>query len=224
MAVGNGGIIGIYNETSNVNTSGVFTVNEHLELFRAGLWAENVIPDPYETLTILTNQNITVVGNNTSNVTFYKVSGSASWDSHAYSTQGFTAPVTLEFFKNAADSGDNGNSYGMIGLNTDPTTNADYGTLDYAAYPYSQSSYSVYNNGSQVLSGGAWNKNNRFYITYETDGTTKHYNGSTLLYTVNRGTGLTVYLDSSMYSPNITFNIFSGVRIIKKIWNGASYV
>jgi hypothetical protein len=56
-----------------------------------------------------------------------------------------------------------------------------------------------------------------------TDGFIRHYNGSTLLYSVNYGTGNTVYVDSSFYSPNGTYGGFSNIKVATKAWNGTSY-
>jgi len=155
-------------------------------------------------------------------VNIFKTSGGSAWDNQAYSTTPFTAPCTIEFNKQAA-SGDNGVSYAMIGWNADPLTNASYNSIDYASYPYSTSNYQVYHNGSLVQNGGTWSTANKFYIVYGTDGFIRHYNGSTLLYSVNYGTGNTVYVDSSFYSPNATFGGFDNIKVIRSAWNGTNY-
>lgn len=177
----------------------------------------------YEPLVFLATTTLTVTGNNTSNVSVAKTSGGSSWDSHAYCPTPFTAPVTLEFNK-LAGVGDNGASYAMISLNDDPLTDASYTSLDYAAYPFDQNNYYIYHNGSGIYAGVGWNSALKFYITYRVDGTLLHYNGSNLLYSVNYGTGRTVYVDSSFYSVNSTFSNFSNIRVIKKTWNGTLYV
>jgi hypothetical protein len=178
----------------------------------------------YEDMTYTSNGNTTITGNGSQSVSMFKTSGTANvWDTHVYSTQPFTAPCTIEFYK-AAGSTDNSVSYAMIGWNSDPTTNASYDTLDWAAYPYRTDLYVVYHNGSNVHSSGTWDPNKKFYIVYDTDGWIRHYNGSTLLYSANKGTGGTVYVDSAYYSVNSTFGGFSSVKVSKKSWNGTSYV
>ena len=112
----------------------------------------------------------------------------------------------------------------MIGWNADPLTNASYDTIDYASYPFRTDSYVVYHNGSLVHNSGSWSTSSKFYIVYGTDGVMRHYNGSTLLYSVNYGTGNTVYVDSSFYSPNATFGGFSNIKVIRSAWNGTDYV
>ena len=177
----------------------------------------------YENLTFVFSSDITVTNNGTTSVNIFKTSGVTGWDRQAYSNTPFTAPCTIEFNKQSGAT-DNSVSYAMIGWNTDPTTNASYASIDYASYPYSTNLYSVYNNGSNVYSGGTWSTSNTFYIVYDTDGYIRHYNGSTLLYSANYGTGNTVYIDSSLYSPNATYGGFSNIKAIKSSWNGSSYV
>ena len=180
-------------------------------------------PTPeYETLTYTASGNLTVTGNGTNTVDIFKTSGGNVWDNQAYSSVPFTAPCTIEFNKQAA-SGDNGVSYAMIGWNADPLTNASYDTLDYASYPYRTDVYQVYHNGTLVQNSGSWSTSSKFYIVYGTDGSIKHYNGSALLYSVNYGTGNTVYVDSSFYSVNATFGGFSNIKVIRSAWNGTTY-
>lgn len=177
----------------------------------------------YEVLTFTLVGSVTATNNGTTSVDLVKGSGSSNWGSDAaYTAVGWAAPVTLEFNKEAS-SGDNGVSYAMISLNEDPTTNANYDTLDYAAYPYRTDVYSIYHNSSQVLFSGAWSPSNKFYIVYRTDGTLLHYNGSSLLYSVSWGTGKTLYIDSAFYSVNSTYSRYSNVRLIRRTWNGTTY-
>jgi hypothetical protein len=197
--------------------------NEVLQNFQA-LQDKHFVPgSSYEVLNFVLSGNLVSTFNNTDRVSVAKISGSSSWDNHAYVPTPFNAPVTLEFNKLAA-AGDNGVSYAMIGWNEDPTTDANYTSLDYAAYPYAQNNYSVYHNGSQVHFGGAWSSANKFYIVYGVDGFIRHYNGSTQLYSVNYGTGRTVYVDSSLYSVNNEFSRFSNLKVKKGEWNGQRYV
>lgn len=177
----------------------------------------------YETLSFTSSATLTVTNNNSTSVNIFKTSGSAAWDSHSYTATGYTAPITLEFNK-AGVSGDNGVSYAMIGWNIDPLTDASYSSLDHASYPYRTDLYEVYNNNTQVLASGLWDPTKKFYIVYNTDGSIKHYNGSTLLYTGTITAGSTVYVDSSFYAVNATYGGFSNIRAIKKVWNGVNYV
>jgi hypothetical protein len=166
-------------------------------------------------------QTLNIVYNGPYSATMTKV-GSDSWDTQAYSLIPYIAPCTIEFNKNAA-AGDNGVSYTMVGWNADPLTDASYTSIDWASYPYAMNNYTIYNNGSGVGTGIVWDQTKKFYIVYDTDGYVRHWNGSTLLYTGNKGTGQTVYFDSSFYSGN-AFGSLKNVRIIKRSWNGTYYV
>lgn len=177
----------------------------------------------YENLTFTTSGNLVVRGNGTSLVSIFKNNGSFSWDNQAYVSTGFTAPCTIEFNKMAVSNQDNAHSYAMIGWNADPTTDASYTSLDHTSYPYVGSSYYVYNNGSALGPYASWSRTLKFYIVYGTDGFIRHYNGSTQLYSVNYGTGATVYVDSSFYAVAATFGGFSNIRVTKRAWNGTSY-
>jgi len=195
----------------------------NIEVYANNIWRVVTTSVTYETLDFIGNNgNLTITGNGTSTVNIFKTSGSGAWDTQAYMSTGFTAPVTLEFNKQAGTT-DNGVSYAMISWNADPTTDASYISLDYASYPYRTDNYSVYHNGSQPHFGGAWSTASKFYIVYAANGFMYHYNGSTLLYSVNYGTGATVYLDTSFYSVNATFGGFSNIRVTKAAWNGTSY-
>jgi hypothetical protein len=177
----------------------------------------------YASLNFVSSSNVTVTNNGTTSVDMFKTSGGSAWDSQAYTTNSFTAPCTLEFNKAAANY-DNFLSYIMIGFNTDPTANASYDTLDYAAFPYRSDIYSVYHNSAQVHFATAWSPSAKFYIVYGTDGTIKHYNGSTLLYNVNYGTGNTVYVDTSFATIDPTFSVFTNVRVARATWTGTGYI
>lgn len=155
--------------------------------------------------------------------TFFKTSGSIGWDTQVVCLTPYTAPCTIEFYK-MAESSDNGISYAMIGWNADPLTDSNYGSIDWAGYPHLTDQYIIYNNGTPIYTGIPWLTNKRFYIVYTSDGYIKHYNGSTLLYSVYKGTGQTVYFDTSLYSVNTIYAGFRNVRIIKKEWNGTRYV
>lgn len=179
----------------------------------------------YQTITYSSSANMTLLNNGTNSVTFTKNADNNSWNGQAYSTQAFSAPCTIEFSKRAAaGGGDNGASYAMIGWNTDPTTDASYGSIDHSAYPYTMNNYVTYNNGSGNGTGLTWDENQKFYVVYDTDGVIRHYNGSKLLYQASYGTNNTVYVDCSLYNTDSTFGIFRDVKVSRRSWNGTDYV
>ena len=179
----------------------------------------------YENVTYSTNtaSSLAISNNGGKSVDMVKIASNGSWNAQYYTTQGFTAPCTIEFRKRApytyADT-----SAAMIGWNVDPTTNASYTSIDYAAYPHRGDVYYLYNNGGSISAGVSWDENEKIYIVYNTDGKLKHYNGSVLKYSVNYGTGKTVYVDTSFHHTNHIYGGFSNVRVAKKAWNGTEYV
>lgn len=212
-----------YNATTDQRrtTAGTIPMLKHGMERNLGLFA-NTMDVIYDSLTYTTTGNATVTGNGTDTVNIFKISGVNGWDSQAYSLTPFTAPCTIEFNKQA-EVNDNTLSYAMIGWNENPTANASYDSIDHASYPYRTSQYEVYNNGSQTVAG-AWSTANKFYLVYGSDGSIKHYNGSTLLYNTNYGAGKTVYVDTSHFTASAIYGGFSNVKVIKLTWNGTAYV
>ena len=205
----------------NILNSGIWTIAQQFAIIGVNTWPIQI---RYETLTYVATGSLTVTGNGTNSVSAFKTGGSAEWGStQLYSTTPFTAPCTIEYNK-LAGSTDNGASYAMISWNADPTTDGSYASLDWASYPYATSGYYVYNNGTGLGPYAAWDSSKKFYLVYGTDGFIRHYNGSTLLVSYNKGIGGTVYVDSSYYSVNGTYGGFSNIRVIKKAWNGTTYV
>ena len=111
----------------------------------------------------------------------------------------------------------------MIGWNADPTTDANYTTLDYAAYLIRTDRWEIYHNNVSTIVSRSWDPNQKHYIVYDQDGYIKHYNGNTLMYNVYKGLNQTVYLDTSMYNVNAVNANFKNVRIVKRAWNGITY-
>lgn len=176
----------------------------------------------YELITLTVANGASVSRNGTDNLEITKTTNNNSWNGEARSTQGFSAPITMEFDKRA-DVTDNGVSYMTIGWNADPTTDTNYTSIDHASYPYQQQQYVVYNNGA-ISNHRAWRENRKFYLTYTRDGRILHWNGSTLLYSANYNLSTAAHIDSSFYSVNSTFATLRNFRVIKAEWNGTNYV
>ena len=91
----------------------------------------------------------------------------------------------------------------MFGLNSDPTTDASFGSLDYAIY-LANGSIQIYESNNSVYTGGSYTTNDVFYITY--DGiTVRYYQNGTLLRSVARSIGSALYLDSSILTSALAF-------------------
>jgi hypothetical protein len=167
--------------------------------------------------------NLTFANNGSTSASVHKTAGSASWDTSAFTVDKFVAPITVEFTKVAPATNDS-TANSMIGFNQSDST-VSYSDIDYAAYPFALNTWEVYNNGSLIGNQGAWTGSgstiNR--ITYTKDGYIKHFNGGTQKYSVLWGIGFTVFLDMAFYSVNSTSG-FSSIRLIRKEWNGTTYI
>lgn len=186
-------------------------------------WIDTGITLNYESLNFVLGTGLVASGNGTTNVSIFKMSGSSAWDTQAYCATPFTAPCTIEYNK-WAGTADNGRSYAMIGWNTDPTTDSSYSSIDYASYAFIETRYEIYNNGTYINPSKTWSRGSKFYLVYGTDGYLRHFNGANELYSVNVGTGVTYYIDTSFYSVGAMFGGYSNIRAIKRAWNGTGYI
>ena len=122
-----------------------------------------------------------------------------SWTGSGYSTTGLTGGAQVSFTTTAFAYGA-GMIY-MVGLNSDPTLNASFNTLDYAIY-ISGSSQLIYESGVNITKTGATNVytvGDTFSIIYNGANLVNYYRNGTLFYSTYLVTPITVplYMDSS---------------------------
>lgn len=133
------------------------------------------------------------------NSTVSKQGGSGAWDSQAYSVKGYTS-CHVTFKANAATS-----NRVLVGLNTDPTTDANYTSVDYAWYENTVSgNWDIYESGTYLTSVTGISTSDIVDITY--DGTNVRYYLNKVLKRTVAASGLTLYLDSSFYDPGAGIN------------------
>ena len=170
----------------NTNIDGTLTVNgSQIGARGASNWTSN-----------LTN----VTQSSTDSGTFTKTGGSNSlWDSQVYSSQGYVRGC----YASARISSTSG--IAVFGLNSDPTTDADYTSIDYGFGFYS-GSIIIFEGGTQVATpSNSYTTSDTAYVIY--DGTNvRYYLNGTLLKTTARSIGSALYLDSSIYTSNVAFN------------------
>ena len=135
------------------------------------------------------------VGYGENSNTFYKLTNnSGNWDGQVYSVEGYTRGAYMACQPTTI------NSTLMVGLNSDPTQDANYASIDYAWYIAGGYSY-IYEGGSYAGGAGAFTTDTVFSITY--DGYNIRYwkydpgVGNILVRTVTRAVGFPLYLDSS---------------------------
>ena len=128
--------------------------------------------------------------------TFVKSSGNNSnWDGQVYSTQGYTGGAYCVAKATSTSQPV------MFGLNTDPTTDASYTSINYAWYFQSGGDLRIYENGSQVANYGTYTTSTVCAITY--DGyQLKYWKDGVVQRTITTSITSPLYFDSSFYSTN----------------------
>ena len=143
----------------------------------------------------------------------YKVTGNG-WDSGGYSNTSFTGGAKLTF----KVVGGNG---AMIGLNTDPSFNNSYSSIDYCFY-FTGGIVRIYESNTNPYTGGAWLPTDVFTILYNND-TVSYYQNNTCLNTVEAASGLTFYFDSSfLYSNTLSPNQITNLGFSAYVAVGAN--
>jgi hypothetical protein len=136
--------------------------------------------------------------------TIKKVGGSVAWDSDCYSYEAYANGCTLSF------QAEQTNLSFMIGLNTDPTTDQNYTSLDYAWEADGSSAAAIiYESGSSVATIGTYTTSTQFSIVY--DGRFVRYLKDGLVVRQVHCNDATFFMDSSFFSPgasarNVYFN------------------
>lgn len=142
-----------------------------------------------ETLSVTPTGGMAVAGN-----TFTKTSGTADWNAQVYSTDSYVGGAYVKFsaLQTTASL--------MVGLNTDPTTDASYGSIDYCIYLAGSEVY-IYESGTGINMSTGYTVNDVFAVTY--DGSNiKYYKNGSVLRTVQVSITSPLYLDSSFVDLN----------------------
>lgn len=164
--------------------------------FSPGAAARNVLFVPYGAATpsmFIARGNCIVA-----NGGILKSGGSSAWgDSDAYSLVGY--PTCHVQFKSASTSG-----IFMVGLNTDPTTDMDFTSIDYAWEADTGGQARIYESGTLISSPATYTTTSLFAITYD-GSNVKYYLDGTLHRTV-AVSGLTLFMDSSFNLPGCSCN------------------
>jgi hypothetical protein len=158
------------------------------EVGGTGRPADNATSD----VTLIGYNHVSVVGNRA-----VKNGGDNSWDSQFQSLDGFIGGAYASAKIDVP-------GLMMFGLNIDPDSDADYRTIDYAIYPFSDGNLYAYNNGTPLNSGnsiGSYSTGDVLSVIY--DGTKLYWirNGA-VLYTYTPPARITapLYIDSSFCS------------------------
>lgn len=124
--------------------------------------------------------------------TIEKSGGTSAWDSQAYSAESY--PACAVSFRTA-----DATHALIIGLNSDPTTDANYTSIDFAWDAGNAGTCALQENGVNVASAGSYTASNVFLITY--DGEYARYFKDNVLIRAVPYPGLMLSLDSSFFTP-----------------------
>lgn len=124
---------------------------------------------------------------------FVKTLDTAGWNSQVYSSEGYITNVIAQ-----ASFGQNSAAV-MFGLNSDPTTNPDYNSLDFSWFGAGDTTAQIYENGSYVGNYGAYTASDVFSITYD-GSNVRYYKNNELIRTVARTIGSKLHFDSSFHN------------------------
>jgi hypothetical protein len=92
----------------------------------------------------------------------------------------------------------------MVGLNTDPTTDGDWQSIDFAFYARADGIWDIRESGANPLTGTAYTAATLFGITYD-GANVRYYVDGVLVRTVGVS-GLTLFMDSSFHTPGAAIN------------------
>lgn len=122
-----------------------------------------------------------------------KAAGTAAWAAGVYSRYAVSGACRASFVKPDASTDV------VCGLNSDPTADASYTSIDYAISMTSAGNVGIYINGTNVASPGTYAAGEAFAVEY--DGTAvRFWKGVTLLHQVAADPGRTLYLDSAFHT------------------------
>ncbi len=209
----------VLNREVSINTDGTLNNAGSGAVTASGLGAD--------TLTVLTAANsgsntktVTVVGN-----TIKVGSGTAGWNTHAYSKEGYEACAVMY----QVDSGSG--SY-FVGLNTDPASNRSYDSIDYAIYNAS-GNIEIRKNGSTrygpdgphnhpyVHSWGTYSAGDAFAVTYDGVDVKFYHNGELITSIEDKTITSPLHMDTSFYTANrqisrVAFKPLTSIRTVPK--------
>ena len=128
-----------------------------------------------------------------------------AWNAQAFSTQGFSDNVYVSFRAGQTTS------YIMIGLDSNPSEDADYKNIDYCWYIRNDGSLQVYESGTCVTITGhtTYATGDEFKVEYSA-GSIKYYHNGVLCRRVIRSISGKLFFDSSFHTAGNIYNFEFG--------------
>ena len=151
------------------------------------LLTETTSPQP-TTVPLVNANGMTINGG-----TVTKTGGAnITWDSSVQSATGLTGAATVSF--TAGPTAD----HAMVGLNSDPSTDAGYGSIDYALY-MNAGSLMVYANGTPSGTIGTYVQGDALAVSYDGAGHVSYIKNGQVLCTMASSVTTPLFVDSSFY-------------------------
>jgi hypothetical protein len=148
------------------------------------------------TLGLITNSTVTI--DYTGNI-ISKINSDNSWNGQVRSFRGFTGGCVFRYSPTSISN------RAMVGINTDPTTNYSYTSLDYCFYTQTSGDLIIYESGASKGSVGTYAAGDDLAIIYDND-KVRYYHNGVLVRTVDADADLTFYFDSSFYDVYDNYN------------------
>jgi hypothetical protein len=148
-----------------------------------------------QSTTTLVGRNVTVNGK-----TLTKTGGSSNtWDADAYSVDSYVGGAYASVKVPTATAL-------MFGLNSDPTTDSSYSSIDYALYLTASGGLQIYNSGTSIQTVGSYIAGDILAVTY--DGVTVRYlkNGTVIGTPITANITNNLYFDSSFYTSGASLS------------------
>ena len=131
--------------------------------------------------------------------TVSKVASGGAYNAGVYSQHPIAGACEVSFTKESTTGGV------LVGLNSDPLTNASYETIDYAIFAADSGGLEVYVSGTLVLGSLSYSAGDWLRVRY-TGRAIEFWRNATLLYQVGVRPDLSFYLDSSFFHAGATIS------------------
>ena len=143
-----------------------------------------------------TSSFVNTAGTAISAGTVTKTASTAAWDAGARSAVGITGAATVSFTATGS------NAALMVGLNSDPDTDASYASIDYALY-LDNGGLKVYSNGAFIAGTlTAYSAGDRLGVSYDGNGHVSFLRNGQAIYSMAASPSQPLYADSSFYDSN----------------------
>jgi hypothetical protein len=151
--------------------------------------ADNGVTTNNSNLGLVVSSNMSI--DHTGNV-ISKITNDNSWNGHVYSSTGFTGGCLFRY------SPTNTDRRTMVGINSDPTTNSSYTSIDYCFYIQVGGSLIIYESGTSIDTGRSYVVGDDLAIIYD-NSNIRYYHNNELIRRVSTTSGRTFHFDSSFY-------------------------